>query len=132
GPPKQRRLRGLGRAGVVMLCAHLEGYIEDLFRESFVAIHPKLQPETVVSRFHNPWPRAIDDLFATIGLPNASKGIRWQSGANLEAVRAKLNDLVDTRNRIAHGATDVQVRKKKVISYRRYVIGFAQRLDERV
>jgi hypothetical protein len=133
GEPGKKRLPGLTRAAVVMLCAHLEGYVEDLFREAFTAIDPKLDPTTLVSRFHNPWPREIDALFATIGLPKASKGIRWESGATEEAVIAKLNSLVETRNRIAHGATDISVWKRKgVVSSRRYVIGFAQRLDEKV
>jgi hypothetical protein len=61
GGPKRGvrwRLAGVNRAAVLM-CAHLEGYIEDVFREALNAINPRLDPEPLVSRFHNPWPAEL-------------------------------------------------------------------------
>jgi hypothetical protein len=129
-PGRRRGLAGLNRAAVVMLCAHLEGYVEDLFGEALKKMHPRLDDARLVSRFHNPWPAEIDSLFATIGLADASK-LSWRR-AGAKAVVTNLNDLVRTRNKIAHGATDVEVSKATVTRFRKYVEGFAQGLDDKV
>jgi len=45
-PGRRRGLAGLNRSAVVMLCAHLEGYVEDLFSEALTKMHPR--PHRVV------------------------------------------------------------------------------------
>ena len=50
--------------------------------------------------------------------------ISWRR-AGAAAVVKNLDDLVRTRNRIAHGATDVDVSKAMVTRFRRYIEGFA-------
>jgi RiboL-PSP-HEPN len=128
---RRRGVEGINRAAVVMLCAHLEGYVEDLLGEAMKAVHPELDPGPLVSKFHNPWPDQIDALFAAIGLPKASRGISWQR-AGTAAVIKNLEDLVRTRNKIAHGATEVDVSKRMVTRFRGYIEGFARELDLRV
>jgi hypothetical protein len=149
GPSRggRRRLHGVNRAAVLMLCAHLEGYVEDVFREALTAINPRLDPEPLVGRFNNPRPGEIDKLFRFIGMTNASRGIGRRGGVGLKdikghvrtrtvpesnRIREGIDSLVGKRNQIAHGATGVYVRKKLVVSYRGVVIGFARGFDEKV
>ena len=75
--------------------------------------------------------QVIDDLFAFIGMQKPCRGISWQRASN-PSVRTNLEDLVRTRNRIAHGVTGVNIRKVEVTRYRRYVEGFAARFDRAV
>lgn len=124
-------VEGLNRAAALMLCAHFEGYVEDLLREAVQAVHAELNPEPLVERFNTPWPRNIDSLFAVIGLPRASRNISWRR-ASASMVIERIEELVRTRNRIAHGTTNVRVSKANVTRWRRYVEGFARKLDERV
>ena len=60
-----------------------------------------------------------------------SKSISWQKAGNA-AVRTNLNDLVLTRNKIAHGTTGVVVYKSDITRFRRYVEGFAKRFDAKL
>ena len=43
-----------------------------------------------------------------------------------------MNDLVRTRNKIAHGTTGVVVYKSDIRRFRRYVEGFAKRFDAKL
>jgi hypothetical protein len=142
----RRGLYGVNRAAVLIMCAHLEGYVEDVFREALEAINPQLDPEPLIGRFHNPWPAEVDKLFSFLGLAKASrgigrrggigkvgaKGLRDRSAPDSARIREGVESLVRTRNQIAHGATGVYIRKKQVVSYRGLVIGFARGLDQKV
>ncbi len=44
-------------------------------------------------------------------------------------MKRTINDLVAVRNRLAHGAHGVTVYKYEVERYRRYVTGFAMKID---
>lgn len=127
-PGRRYDVEGLNRAAVLMLCAHFEGYVEDVMREVLGALNPSLDATPLLGGFHNPWPDRIDELFAFLGMNNPSKAISWQRASNT-SVRDNLGNLVRTRNRIAHGTTGVSVRKADVTRYRKYVEGFATRFD---
>lgn len=127
-PGRRYDVEGLNRAAILMLCAHFEGYIEDVMREALGALNPSLDATPLLAGFHNPWPYRIDDLFAFLGLDSPSKTISWQRASNT-SVRDNLGSLVRTRNRIAHGTTGVSVLKADVTRYRKYVEGFATRFD---
>jgi hypothetical protein len=99
--------------------------------EALRAVEPGLTPDPLTSSFHNPWPDRVDDLFSFLGMERPSRTISWQKAGNA-AVRANLEKLVRTRNRIAHGSTGVVVRKHEVTSFRRYVEGFSLRFDRLV
>lgn len=133
GSDRGRRfnVEGLNRAAILMLSAHFEGYLEDVMAEALAALNQQLDPKPLTSGFHNPWPDRIDELFAFLGMSKPSRSISWQRAGNT-AVRENLNKLVRTRNRLAHGTVGVQVNKSEVISLRKYVEGFAQRLDDLV
>lgn len=130
-PGRRYDVEGLNRAAVLMLCAHLEGYVEDLMREALQAVDHRIDATPLLGGFHNPWPDRIDDLFAFIGMSQPCRSVSWQRAGN-KAVRDNLEDLVRTRNRIAHGTTGVTVHKGDVTRYRRYVEGFASKLDRLV
>jgi hypothetical protein len=130
-PGRRYNVEGLNRAAVLLLCAHLEGYVEDVLGEALAALNTSFDPEPLVANFHNPWPDRIDALFAFLGMSNPSRSISWQR-ANNASVRTNLEGLVSTRNRIAHGVTDVTVRKSEVLRYRGYVEGFTARFDRAV
>ena len=127
-PGRRYDVEGLNRAAVLMLCAHLEGYVEDLMREGLTALNASIDAAPLLARFHNPWPDQIDELFGFLGMSRPSRGISWQR-ANNTSVRQNLDDSVRTRNKIAHGTTGVAVHKSDVTRYRKYVEGFATRFD---
>jgi HEPN superfamily RiboL-PSP-like protein len=129
-PGRRYDVEGLNRAAVLMLCAHLEGYVEDLMTEALAALNTDLDPKPLLAHFHNPWPDRIDDLFGFIGMEAPCRGVSWQRAGNL-SVRTNLGELVQTRNRIAHGVA-VNVRKVDVTRYRRYVEGFTASFDRSV
>ena len=121
----------LNRASVLLLSAHLEGYLEELMAEALDAVHTGLSPSELTGRFANPSTGNIDNLFAFLGLHKPSDSISWQAAGNT-AVKKNINELVDTRNRIAHGATGVAVSKVEVKRFRGYVVGFAKAFDNLV
>lgn len=127
-PGRRYDVEGLNRAAVLMLCGHLEGYVEDVMREALGKVDQRIDAKPLLSGFHNPWPDRIDDLFVFIGMSKPCRAISWQKAGN-KAVRDNLEQLVATRNRIAHGTTGVTVHKGDVTRYRGYVEGFAARFD---
>ena len=130
-PGRRYDVEGLNRAAILMLCAHLEGYLEDLMSEALSAIHTDLNPKTLTGSFHNPWPDRVDDLFAFLGMSKPCRQISWQRAGN-DAVRSNLERLVQTRNRIAHGTVGVTVHMTDIRRYRGYVEGFTPRFDRLV
>jgi hypothetical protein len=122
---------GINRAAILMLSSHFEGYLEDVMAEALGAINPNLNAPSLTGGFHNPWPDRIDDLFAFLGLSRPSRQISWRKAGN-KAVRGNLEDLVRTRNKLAHGTTGVTVYKSDVIRFRKYATGFAERFDQLV
>lgn len=124
-------VEGLNRAAVLMLSSHFEGYLEDVMAEALAALNPQLEASVLTGGFHNPWPDRIDDLFGFLGMTKPSRSIAWQKASNA-AVRKNLEKLMRTRNKLAHGTTGVKVYKSEITSLRKYVEGFAQRLDAAV
>jgi hypothetical protein len=130
-PGRRYDVEGLNRAAVLMLCAQFEGYVEDVMTEALAVINGDLDPTPLLSNFHNPWPDRIDELFAFMGMVKPCREISWQKASN-QSVRTNLEELVRTRNRIAHGVTGVSVRKVDVIRFRKYIKGFTERFDKAV
>lgn len=130
GTARGRRFEvvALNRASVLMLSAHLEGYLEDLMAESVGAIHGGLSAQGLTQRFANPSTGNIDNLFAFLGLSKPCDALSWRAAGNA-AVKRNINKLVESRNAVAHGSTGVAVSKADVTRYRRYVGGFAKGFD---
>ena len=122
---------GINRAAILMLSSHFEGYLEDLMAEALGAVNPTLHAPILTGGFHNPWPDRIDQLFEFLGLSKPARQISWRKAGN-KAVRDNLEDLVGTRNKLAHGTNGVTVYKSDVVRIRKYVMGFAERFDQLV
>jgi hypothetical protein len=126
----------LNRAGIVLLCAHLQGYVEELFAEAAEALlgstveDVEALVEEATDRFSNPHAYRIDGLFASIGLSRVTKAIAWPRSNN-ETTRKNLTGYVELRNGIAHGK-QITVRKSKVQHFKAFVDHFSERLDVRV
>jgi hypothetical protein len=122
-----RGTAAINRAAVVLLCAHLEGFVEDLFSEGLKVLYPRLSPKKLVDQFRNPWCAQVDDLFGFLGIEEITKLVSFTPLSN-QKVRAGIDGLVRSRNKIAHGAlTSAYV--ADVRSWRGYVTQFAGRLD---
>jgi RiboL-PSP-HEPN len=142
GPARGRRwkMEALNRAGIVLLVAHLEGYVEDLFAEASGLVASAVfdtrhySTEAFVrqgtSSFRNPKPENIRELFKRLGLQDMLGSVHWGSLTNSE-VRSRLGDLVSLRNDIAHGkrpsVTRLQLRREVAFSRR-----LARHLDKRL
>jgi hypothetical protein len=129
-PGRRYDTMGLNRGAILLLSAHLEGYVEDLMEESLRHLNRTLDGKALRRGFMNPTADRIDEFFALLGLKKPTKDgrIRWQNCDNAR-VRRSLNELIETRNKIAHG-TQETVHKKNVEQLKRHVEGFAGRFDD--
>lgn len=109
GRPAQRQGQAITRAGIVLLCAALEGYVEELFAECVPLLYKAFTPQQIADvyqrtkeRMHNPDRATIDALFTAIGVTNIMAQVRWQKCSN-KAVTDWLDKFVKARHTIAHG-----------------------------
>jgi len=136
GRGRRTEVDALNRAAIVLLCAHLQGYVEDLFSEaarvllSSTVKNVEVLIEQGMSSFSNPHAYRIDRLFASIGLPTITNNLSWQRASN-ESIKRRLTEYIRTRNGIAHGSQD-GVTKQKVVKFKRFVEVFARNFDEAV
>jgi hypothetical protein len=121
---------GLNRGAILLLSAHLEGYLEDLMEECLQQCHTALDGSSLRRGFMNPTADRIDTFFALLGIknPTRSKLIAWRNCSN-GRVRNSLADLVQARNQIAHG-TQRTVHKKQVLLLKGHVERFSSRFDD--
>jgi hypothetical protein len=136
GPGRRDEVDALNRAAMVLLSAHLQGFIEDVYSEaadSLLKPHVK-DIQTLTDRakrnFSNPHDYRINQLFETIGLPEIMNGLSWQRSSN-KAVRNRLTENIRLRNRIAHGEQE-RITKAKVNAFRKFVETFAKKFDEKI
>lgn len=97
------------------LSAHLEGYLEDLMDEAILAINKDLSPANPTGRFANPSIGNINNLFAFLGMGTPCDSFSRRSAGNA-AVKKNINELVQTRNRIAHGGTGETVSRPRSLA----------------
>jgi RiboL-PSP-HEPN len=137
--PKQGRrteVDAINRAAMVLLTAHLQGYIEDLYAESAKALlsgsvkDVNALTSRGLSGFSNPHAYRIDGLFASVGLRNSTSGISWQRASN-KSIKKRLTMYIQERNAIAHGKKN-RVHKAKVIAYKKFVEVFAEHFDDKI
>jgi len=133
--PGYRSITGaLYRAVIVLLCAQLEAFIEELYSESAHLLLDDYILDTqalinqALSSFSNPQPYRINRLFATIGFSDIINLVSWQ-GTNAKSITKKLSDYVELRNAIAHGKKE-RITKDKVYKFVWFVKLFAKSLQE--
>ncbi len=112
GPGKKGGVIALNRAGVLLLNAHFEGYLENVFEEALATFSPSLDGAQLYRWFSNPWPKEINKLFAFFGMKKPSDRPHWKGTSN-KMVRDALEELVARRNQLAHGELNVKVKELK-------------------
>jgi hypothetical protein len=136
GRPGQKLGAPVTRAGVVLLVAATEAFVEDLFREAVDLIwptHPNrvafIEATVGVRAFANPSVHKTNMLFFNLGIPWALDSIRWQKRTNKSFVDS-LTLLIKRRNEIAHGARPrVSVQLRQLRAWQRMVELYAARLE---
>lgn len=135
GRGRPREVHALNSAGIVLLSAHLQGYIADIFKEvANMTLAGKVRDVTALietaNTRGNPNEANITRLFRSIGYADILGGISWQRMNNRQ-LRAKLRSFNELRNRIAHGAAET-VNKVTLRNYLDVLSNLAQRLDEKL
>ncbi|MBB3141107.1 HEPN domain-containing protein [Halomonas organivorans] len=136
GPGKPKEVDAINRAAFVLLCSHLQGFIDDLHREAAnIVLNGKVQDvgktiKLIKPRNANPHVEVIETMFSGLGIYDLMQSVRWQKCSN-STVRERLRRYIEDRNKIAHGA-QVGVSKDKVERFKKYVETLADKLDESV
>ena len=104
GKPAQEQGGALTRAGVVLLSAAMEAFVEDLFEEAARLLMPGRTEDEMVSLFKNTSRRLNNAdihktqmLFFNLGIPWVLENIRWQKFSNND-FKSSVNRLVGARN----------------------------------
>jgi hypothetical protein len=111
---RQYGLAALNRAAVVVCLSAWEAYIEELVRESLVALRPAVPPlgswpalnasvRGLLGRFNTPNADQVRQLFSdALGLPDIHLSWFWRNCTSTQAVQ-RLAFAMDLRHQIAHG-----------------------------
>jgi hypothetical protein len=134
---RQYGLASINRAIVVMSVSAWESFIEELMRESVIALRPAGPPHAdpwpalnayatgEIRRFHTPNAQNVAQLVQNcVGLPNIRLAWSWQNCTSAQA-EGRLNDALTYRHQIAHG-----VNPRPIIhnNYSSALPGFIRRL----
>jgi hypothetical protein len=113
-PGRQYGLASLNRAVVVVSVSAWESYLEELMRESLLALQPPALPPgawqvlnahaiALLARFNTPNPANVEQLLRNcLGLPGIHLSWNWQNCTSAQAVQ-RLTDVLAYRHQIAHG-----------------------------
>lgn len=109
GKPAKRQGAAITRAGVVLLAAAMEAFIEDLFEEAgnlvfagLTADERKELYKNTSGKLNNADAFKTNMLYFNLGCPRILSGIRWRKFSNATFIQ-QLNKFVETRGAIAHG-----------------------------
>ena len=135
GKPARKQGAALTRAGVVLLAAAMEAYVEDLFEESARLVMADRSAEELKNffvdtrkRLHNADIRKTQMLYFNLGIPWVLENIRWQKFSN-EEFKKSIDSLVERRNQIAHGRRP-GVRLAMLRKWKGVVEKYSEKLDE--
>ena len=134
-PGRPAQVYALNNAAFVLLSAHLQGYITDVFKEAARELFTgKVKDvESVISSAPlqiNLNLSKIEKLFAGIGIPKALDSVSWQRMSN-DQMKKKLSRFNETRNGIAHGAK-TKLSKAQVEDHLTFTRKFAEVFDSRL
>lgn len=109
GRPAKRQGQAITRSGVVLLCAAMEQYLEDLFKEAARLIYrtaTKKELDRLFSatadKLNHPSIHAVTVMYFSIGMNHPFSSIRWQKMTNSD-FQSTYNKFLETRGQIAHG-----------------------------
>ena len=135
GKPAQEQGAALTRAGVVLLAAAMEAYVEDLFEESARLMMSNRSDkelkrffEDTSKRLNNAGIRKTQMLYFNLGITWVLDEIRWQKFSN-EEFKKSIDSLVEKRNQIAHGRRP-GVRLAMLRKWKGVVEKYSEKLDE--
>ena len=114
----------INKAGYILCVSHFQGFIDELFKEiAKKIISQKVnsgdeEVEKIIKSLsetkYNPRVDVINKLFATIGFYNIVDEINWQNMSN-NTVKDKIKNMIEIRNKIAHGSAVIINNKPKRI-----------------
>jgi hypothetical protein len=137
GRPAQRQGAAITRAGVVLLSAATEAYVEDLFEEAAQLIFNGMPADDLDRLFKNTSKRLnnadvhkTELLYFNLGMPWALRDLSWRKFTN-DTLRRELNKLIETRGGIAHGRPST-VRLQTLRRWKNMIEMFAPRVEEKV
>lgn len=136
-PTTQQQQEGaaITRAGIVLLCAAIEGFIEDIFEEVANSIAPASHTTRLENELFKPTTRKLNTpnsfntnmLFANLGIWWLLDEVRWQKFSP-EDVRKWLAKVIETRGQIAHGKQP-RVNLVTLRSWRQRAQHYAERIE---
>lgn len=142
-----KQAHALNRAALVLLCGHFQGFVLDLFQETWEGTYPGSYGEWLVRGFSNPWPSDIDALFKYVGQTSLtatvdarktklpSPGIKAptvvRAGRTKYTVRAVIQEMILVRNQSAHGGR-LSVSLRDVTNYLEDTVLLALAMDAAV
>lgn len=137
GRPAERQGAAITRAGVVLLSAATEAFVEDLFEEAATIIFAGMAGEDLDRLFKNTSKRLnnadvhkTEMLFFNLGFPWILHEISWRKYPNRQ-LRCDLDELIKTRGSIAHGRS-VTVRLQRLRRWRNMIDMLATRFEQKV
>jgi hypothetical protein len=137
GRPAERQGAALTRAGIVLLAAALEAFVEDLFEETALFIMTENTEEErqylfkhTSRAFGNANVFKINMLYFNLGIPWVLNDIRWQKCSN-KVFRSKLDKLINARNSVAHGHP-VKLQLNMLWSWKNTVEKFSERFEIKI
>ncbi len=119
------------KAAVLLLNAHFEAFLEEILQEALKVINDGLNSDSLARDFTTPRANNIDRFFLILGIKQISLQPSWQKASN-KLVRKNIDALQDARNAIAHGDKNARAKKSDVTRFRKYVVGFADSIDQLV
>ena len=134
GRPANSQGAAIVRAGLVLLAAAFEEYVEAVFEEAFPLMYPQVTLteqrrfyKQTTERFNNADSQKVNFLFFNIGCPWIISSISWRKYPS-EKVTKRLNWIIETRNSIAHGKQP-SIRLKTLALSRDFILRLAQHMD---
>jgi hypothetical protein len=133
GKGKPAQVAAINRSAFLMLCSHLQGFVDDLHLETarYILRGRVTNPEDIAKltrpRAANPHANIIELMFCGVGVYEIMSGIRWKNCSN-KTVRERLTKYIEQRNLVAHGKRPA-ITKSKVLQFQSYVQLLAAALD---
>ena len=134
GRPANSQGAAIVRAGVVLLAAAFEQYVEAVFEEAFPLMYPGASPaeqqqfyKQTTERFNNADTQKVNFLFFNLGCPWIIANIRWRKYPSVQVAK-HLSWIIATRNSIAHGKQP-SIQLKTLALAREFILRLAQHMD---
>lgn len=147
GAPKKvggtREGASINRSGIMMLCAILQAYIEEVFKVCAIKVLPSLKEENSwnaywkqIKFWGNPSAENIKKLFLKIGIVDIFQGLEWRN-CKTDKIKKKLNYINTIRNGIAHGNSNIildgkeyNITKNKLIRFKKFAKAFGKHFHD--